>query len=306
MRLYRNLDFALGERCVLALGCFDGVHAGHAAVLSQARALADAHSLPLAVFTFSEPARNFFCHDRIPLILSENDKTDALCALGVDITVSLPLCAEILSMSAQDFVRDIVLGKMRAAHVVCGYNYTFGKGAAGDPALLSEECGRSAVDVTVVPEYRCSGKSVSSSAIRSAIANGDVQTANAFLRRPFSISAEVIDGQHLARRLGFPTVNVIPPAELVIPRRGVYVSRVLFDGKSYFGITNIGVRPTVDVDLLCAETHIFDFEGDLYGKRIRIEFLHFIREETKFEGIDALSRQVLADIETSKQYIKGI
>ena len=306
MILYRDLDFSLDLPCVLALGCFDGVHAGHAAVISRARALADKYSLPLTVFTFSEPARNFFSPGCVPLILSEDDKTALLSKLGVDITVSLPLSADILSMSAQDFVQDIILDKMRASHVVCGYNYTFGKNAAGTPALLSQACAQRGVEVTVVPEYTHSGQAVSSSVIRSAITDGDMQTATAYLCRPFSICASVVDGQHLARRLGFPTVNVIPPQGLVTPRRGVYVSRVLFDGDSYFGITNIGMRPTVDTNILCAETHIFDFDGDLYGKRIRIEFLHFLREETKFESIDALSCQVTSDIEAAKQYIKDI
>ena len=146
------------------------------------------------------------------------------------------------------------------------------------------------------------GISVSSSLIRSLIASGEMEKANKYLGYPYTIVSTVVDGQKLARRLGFPTVNLTPPANVTLPKNGVYVSRIDFDGndRELFGITNIGMRPTVKAEAICAETHIFDFDGDLYGKELRVELLHFIRAERLFDSIEDLREQVQKDIESAK------
>ena len=157
--------------------------------------------------------------------------------------------------------------------------------------------------MSVVPEYRVNGLAVSSSEIRALISQGEVKRASALLGYAYSITSVVVNGQHLARKLGFPTVNVLPQKDILLPKNGVYLTRTSFDGKSYFGITNVGTRPTVDVGLLCAETHMFDFEGDVYGKKITTEFIEFIRPEKRFSSVEAMAVQVHADIEKAKQIL---
>lgn len=300
MQIYKTTDILLTAPCVVALGCFDGVHIGHQKVIGLAREQADRLGAPLAVFTFSEPVKNFFVPDGTPLLCSEEEKLKLLEEPGVDIAVCVPCSEEILSMRAEDFVNEILLRRLHAVHAVCGYNYTFGKNASGNAELLTELCEKSGVGVSIAPCLEYKGSAVSSSAIRQALALGNVECAAELLGRPFSVSAKVINGQHLARRLGFPTVNTVPDPRLALPSNGVYATEIVFDGKTEYGITNVGVRPTVGTDILCAETHIFDFEGDMYGKTVTVKFLHFLRNEIKFPSIEAMACQIKKDIEQAK------
>lgn len=292
--------------CVVALGCFDGVHKGHARVLGIARKKADELGLPLCVFAFSEPPRNFFSPVSVPLLTLREEKLELFESLGVDVAVCVPFDESILSMCAEDFVNNILIGNMKAAHIVCGYNYTFGKNAAGNPELIKDICVKKSIGVTVTPDFTVNGCSVSSSLVRNVIADGDMETAALLLGRPYSICDTVVNGQHLARKLGFPTVNIIPKQGKLTPKNGVYVTRISFDSGTKYGITNIGMRPTVDTHIMCAETHIFDFDGDLYGKKITVEFMRFLREETKFPSVEQLAKQVETDIETAKEFLSGL
>ena len=292
--------------CVLALGCFDGIHLGHKQVIETAKSIADDKKLPLAVLSFDTPPKNAFSEVKTPLIISLKDKSAILEEIGVDYDIITSPTKEFLSISAEDFVNDIILNKLGAKHVVCGFNYRFGAGGKGDTALLTELCERQGVGVTVIPEYTKDGATVSSSRIRRAISEGDTETIKNMLGRYYSITAKVVNGQHLARKLGFPTVNMIPDSSVLLIKNGVYVTRVNLNGEQKYGITNVGLRPTVDTDLLCAETHIFDFSGDLYGKEICVEFLHFLRSETKFESVELLAKQIENDIKKASGYISNI
>ncbi len=301
MQIYRSLDLSFDMPCVLALGCFDGVHLGHTKVILTAKEHAKKLGIPLAVFLFDSPVRNFFVPDSVPLITSPDVKLDLIAKLGVDIAVCVTVSNEILSMPAKKFVSDIIIKKIHAVHAVCGYNYSFGKAAQGTPELISSF----GVDVTVIPEQSLDGETISSSYIRALIKEGNAEKASALLGRPFALYGVVENGQHLARTLGFPTVNIIPAEGSLLPKNGVYVSRASFDGIQKYGITNIGMRPTVNTKIMCAETHIFDFEGDLYGKQLRVEFLHFMRSETRFPNVETMAKQIDADIEAAKKYVRG-
>ncbi len=304
MQIYTDLKFSLDRPCVLALGCFDGVHLGHSAVINTAKKTATSCGLPLAVFTFATPPRNFFVPDSVKMIVTTEKKLDLLDELGVDICICVPCSREIFSMSPEDFIEQIIFSRLAAKHIVCGYNYSFGRGGKGNPQLISDYCAKGHATLTVIDEQIIDGYSVSSSLVRSLISEGDIETANRLLGRPYFLSSRVVDGQHLARTLGFPTVNIIPREELQLPKSGVYVSRTSFDGTYRYGITNVGIRPTVNLGIVCAETHLFDFEGNLYGKDIKVEFLHFIRPEKKFESVEAMAAQIHRDIQTAKKYIK--
>ena len=304
MIIKNDLNFKSDTPCVLALGCFDGVHLGHREVLGTAKKIAESVSRPLCVLTFEQPPRNFFSPSPVPLITSTEEKLGIFERLGVDIAVCLPLSRDILTVEAQDFVREILIKKLCAAHVVCGYDYGFGRGAKGNSALLTELCGEFGVGVTTVGEYKLDGTSVSSSLVRRTVADGDMELSAKYLGRPYSLTSIVVDGQHLARRFGFPTVNIIPEENRLLPKRGVYVTKILFDNEIWYGITNVGVRPTVNTKITCAETHIFDYHGDLYGKSITVEFLHFLREETKFPSVEAMAEQIGIDIAVAKKYVR--
>ncbi len=302
MKICYDNSYISSRACVLALGCFDGVHLGHAAVISEARKIADRLGCECTVWAFREPPRNFYYPGSSPMLTQACEKERLISLLGADNYVGVQFDSDIAGMSPEDFFSEIIIKKMKALHVVCGFNYSFGKNAAGNTDLLSRLCHNNGIGFTATDKISVGGITVSSSLIRKMISDGDTEEAAKLLGHNFSITCEVTDGQHLARRLGFPTVNQIFPPELAVPRRGVYISEITFDGKTFYGITNTGIRPTVGTDTLCAETNIFGYSGDLYGKTIRTELVRFMRPERKFESVEQLSEQVHRDIEYALSY----
>lgn len=303
MLICNSTDIKSIQSSVIALGCFDGIHLGHMAVIGRAKEQADACNLPLVALTFEEPPRNFFSATRIPTISTLEEKLALLEKVGVDVAVCLPLNKEIFSISPEDFIRDILIDALHASKIVCGYNYTFGKNASGNTAQLQKLCDSEKIELSVVPPLMYNGVAVSSSLIRSAVEKGDMEYAAKLLGRPFSMTETVINGQHLARTLGFPTVNTIPASGRLIPLHGVYVTKIHFKNQEKYGITNVGIRPTVNTNILCAETHIFDFDGNLYKEKITVEFLHFLREERRFNSVEQMSAQVNNDIQEAKKFL---
>ena len=303
MILYNDYTHAVSAPSVVALGCFDGVHIGHRAVIEEAVRIAKESGLSSTVWTFSEPPKNFFAPGSVQVLTDKAEKCRRIAELGVDVMFCVDFTEQIAALSPEEFFSEIVIKKLNAKHVVCGFNYTFGAKSAGNAELLSELCERHGIVLTALEPVTLGGVSVSSSLIRSLITSGDVERAREYLGYPYTITSTVVDGQKLARRLGFPTVNLTPRKSTILPKNGVYVSRIDFIGndKELFGITNVGMRPTVKADAICAETHIFDFDGDLYGKELRVELLHFIRAERLFDSIEDLREQVRKDIESAKK-----
>lgn len=302
MKTVRTLDFKLNVPSVVALGCFDGLHIGHRALISEARRAADEQGLALTVFSFSEPPRNFFSPGSVPLLTDIKEKKRLMRSLGVDIFVSVNFSAEISALSPTDFFSSIILERLSAATLFCGFNYRFGNKAEGDAKLLKSLCEANGVGFSAIPPVLVDGNTVSSSEIRRLLALGEVSAAAKLLGRNYSISSTVVSGQQLGRTLGFPTVNQLIDANSAPLQRGVYVTRTRVGRMIKRSITNLGTRPTVDGSTLCAETNLFDFEGDLYGRSIRVEFIEFIRPEKKFDSVEELSAQVQKDIEIAKSY----
>lgn len=288
---------------VVALGCFDGVHLGHRAVILRAVRWAKELGLSCTVFAFESSPKNYFVPNSVPQLTDRRSKISLFEELGVDTVVCVPFDQEIAETSAKDFFHKILCGLLGARHIVCGYNYSFGAKGAGNIDLLASLCDGAGVGLSVLPPITIDGMTVSASTIRNALEEGRLDDAYLLLGRFFSIRSEVVDGQHLGRRLGFPTLNQIFLSTAVIPKHGVYFSRVSIEGtdRQYFGITNIGTRPTVGSEFVGAETHLFDFSGDLYGKEVEVELLSFLRDERKFGSVDELSAQVHEDIETAKK-----
>ena len=306
MNLISSLSYRSPLPSVVALGCFDGVHLGHTAVLSEARERATALGCACTVLTFTEPPRNFFSPRSVPLITDAITKRERIAALGADTLVCVPFSSEIAAMSAEDFFENILLDRLRACHIVCGYNYSFGAKGLGNTVLLEQLCAERGIGLSVLPAVKVGEMPVSSSDIRRAVMEGRPEDAQAMLGRPYALTATVVNGQHLARSLGFPTINQIFPDGMLIPRAGVYASRVTVEGESVFynGISNVGIRPTVTDHTLCCETHLFDFSGDLYGRSVTVELLSFLRPERKFDSIDTLAEQVRADMNAAKKILK--
>lgn len=300
MRTRESLDFYESQAHVVALGCFDGVHIGHAELIRRAKRIAAEHALPLAVFSFEKPPRNFFCSDGIPILTPFEEKKRIMRSLGTDLFVCVRFDFDIAELSAEQFFFGILKEKLKASHLVCGFNYRFGKNGVGDTALLQRLCEENGVTLSIVPPVAIDGITASSSEIRKMLADGNLKSAARLLGRPYSIVSTVVDGQHLGRTLGFPTVNQLFENDATPLRNGVYATRVRMGHSLKSAITNVGVRPTVDGHTLCAETNIFDFDGDLYGKRLRVEFIDFIRPERKFGSVAELSDQVHRDIECAK------
>ncbi len=303
MKVYQTKNFKIEYPCAVALGCFDGVHLGHRAVIERTVGIACGSALRSAVFSFSSSPRNFFSPNSAPVITAHQEKSALIEDLGVDIFVCYPFDADTAASSPRDFFENVLIGQLGATHIVCGFNYTFGKGGKGNADTLRELCNERGIGFTQLPPIDIDGVTVSSSVIRSALEAGDMELAERFLGHTYRLAAEVSDGQHLATKLGFPTLNQVFEKNILIPKRGVYLSRATVDEKKYFGISNIGIRPTVESDILCAETHLFDFDRDIYGKRVSVELLRFMRPEIKFPSVDTLAERVREDIKTAKNII---
>lgn len=308
MKIYSSVTHSSRTPCVVALGCFDGVHIGHAKVISTAREIADRLGCACAVWTFDEPPRNYFIKNGVPLITDKKEKEELIRSLGTDKLISVPFTRETAKISAEDFFENILVRRLKAVHIVCGFNYTFGAQGLGNEQMLEELCKQKGIGFTALQAVSVSGVTASSSAIRDALMDGNTQLAGSLLGRPYALRTIVISGQQLGRRLGFPTLNQEFPTGRLVPKHGVYVTRITVDSekRSFFGITNVGTRPTVGGTSLFAETNIFDFSGDLYGKTVKVEFLNFLREERKFPTLTLLTEQIEKDVLTAKEYIKSL
>ena len=295
---------AVSEANILCLGNFDGVHYAHRTLLREAKRL-KSEKFPFAkcgVFCFEKPSNDYFSPNPPKHLTTLEQKLQYFADEGMDFALIADF-GSLKDLSPEEFVNDVLIGQCACKAAVCGYNYHFGKGGVGTYQLLQKLFPPECV-IAAAPIYK-DGDSVSSTRIRKLLMEGKIQEANALLTTPFSITASVEHGKGLGRHLGAPTFNQIPSEEMLIPAHGVYLTRCAVDGRSYYGLTNVGTRPTVDVDAkVNLETHLFDFEGDLYQKELCVEFLDFIRPEKRFENAEALQKQIQQDIKTVKERLK--
>lgn len=306
MRIFRHLDdlpVALRGAAV-AIGNFDGVHLGHRAVIAEAGQLAHAHGRPWAVLTFEPHPRNLFRPGDPPFRLTLlRAKARFIAELGVDFTVALRFDRAFSSLSADDFIRRILVEGFHAGHVVAGYDFVFGKGRTGNCELLLRAGRTLGFDVTAVHAARDkAGEVFSSSRARDALRRGDAAQAAAILGRAPEIEGRVMQGDKRGRTIGFPTANIALRDHLR-PAGGVYAVRAAIegdngvDGKPIWrdGVANIGRRPTFGGEVEVLEVFLFDFAGDLYGRRLRIRLIEHLRRERAFDGIDSLRAQIAED-----------
>ena len=230
------------------------------------------------------------------------EKSDAIEELGVDVMVAIPFVDKVRMSSPEEFARDILADDLHCRHAVCGYNNSFGYKGAGHPDDLVRLGKQYGFDVTVMEEYDIDGKAVSSTLIREKLAEGNVADFCRLTERLYTISGKVIQGQHLGRKMGFPTVNLSLDTDMALPMNGVYVTNIYVNNLKYHSVTNIGNKPSVGQFAKNAETHIFGFDGDLYGHPVRVEFLELLRPEIKFASIEDLSAQIDRDCRAAKQF----
>lgn len=290
---------------VAALGIFDGVHIGHASLIARATEERDKlrkKSIPAVCIVWSL----FETPKCASSITTLEEKLNLFAELGVDYAV-IEHFDEVKHLSPEEFVADTLISKLDCRCAVCGFNFHFGSGGKGDAETLSRLLSQSGASTAVVPPVVCeNGSVVSSSIIRTLIENGDMEEAAILLGRPFSINFPVVHGKHLGRTIGIPTVNQNFPDGHIIPRCGIYSSSVEIDGKVFMGVTNIGSRPTFENDAAVnSETHIIDYDGFLYEKKIKVSFHKRLRDEIKFSSSDELCRQIAEDIKLTREYFSS-
>jgi riboflavin kinase/FMN adenylyltransferase len=281
----------------VAMGSFDGVHAGHQEVISLAEASARQIGAPLGVITFDPHPRVYFRPDGPPFRLQKTDQqARALESLGVEILYVLPLAAELAEMSPEQFAREVLVGSLGVRHVTVGFDNTFGKGRAGTPEVLQQLGDQLGFSVSVAREVGDEAGKFSSTAVRQAIREGRPEEAAAILTRPFAIEGAVQRGRQLGRKLGFPTANVALD-DYAVPKFGVYATRTRMpDGRLLPGVANIGINPTVTgVTAPLLEVWLFDFDEDIYDQVIETDLIAFLRPEEKFDSLEALTAQVMED-----------
>lgn len=283
--------------CVLTIGAFDGLHRGHAALLAKVRERATARGLVAAAISFEPLPRGYFSPVPLKRLASVREKLQGFADAGIDELLLLRFDAHLVAMSAADFVRAVLVARMGAREIWVGSNFRFGHDRVGDVALLEAMQGEGRYEVRVLDAVtNGDGERISASRVRGALAAGDFAHARELLGRPFTIGGRVVRGQRLGHVLGYPTAN-IRLGKRVPPVTGIFAVRVRgVAGAPLPGVASLGVRPTLSGDgEMLLEVHLFDFEGDLYGRRIEVEFVAKLRDEEKFSDLDALRAQMDRD-----------
>lgn len=290
---------------VIALGFFDGVHLGHAALLRRTVEAAAQRGVTPAVFTFDRPPKEVVTGVPCPLINSAEDRRELVRRLyGIQEVIMVPFDREMMTTPWDKFVTDILVGRYHAVHLVAGHDHHFGHKNQGSPELLQEKCAELGLGCDIIPKVEVGGITVSSTYIRRLVELGQISRANRFLGHPHTLTGSVRHGRGIGSSRLYPTANLIIPLHVLVPSHGVYVTRAtLPEGASYAAVTNVGTRPTVNNGTdITVEACLLDFEGDLYGKTLRLEFFEHLRDEVRFDSLDALKAQIAADAEATRRY----
>ncbi len=287
---------------VISLGKFDGLHMGHKLLLSQMMHKKQ-QGLKTVMFTFDIPPKTLVEREQEGVLTTNAEKEYIFGKTGIDYLIEYPFTDEVRFMEPEVFVK-MLAEKLNVRCIVAGRDFHFGYNRKGNYETLERFAPVYGYETIIVEKMQYENRDISSSFIREEIKAGRIVRANMLLGYEYFVRGTVIHGRKLGRRLGIPTVNLIPPTEKLLPPFGVYVSRVLIDGVSYGGITNVGQKPTIEGGSpVGVETHIFDYDEDLYGKEIDVQFLDFLRSEVKFDSVTELQKQMIRDVERGKVYL---
>lgn len=296
-------DFLLNKKTVVTLGKFDGIHRGHKKLIDEARRIADEKGYLLVVFTFKVAPDCKFDYMSGDVINTMPEREFLFEKRGVDILVEYPFDEETANMPPLDFLESVLKNRLNAQSVVVGTDWTFGKMGEGNSDLLKASQKLFDFSAVVIDKETYEGREISSTYIKEELNAGNMETVNILLGYPYTIVGQVVHGKELGRTIQVPTINIELDADKIVPPYGVYSSKIILDGTEYYGVSNIGIKPTVGEDnKLCIETHIFNFNENIYDRTVEIQLFHFERPEMKFNDIDALKNQLNRDIEFTKSY----
>ncbi|MDE7197267.1 MAG: riboflavin biosynthesis protein RibF [Lachnospiraceae bacterium] len=292
-------EFYLKKPSAVALGKFDGIHLGHRKLLNRVLEQKK-RGFQAVVFTFDTSAAFFFGKEEKELS-TRDEKRAVFSQMGIDVLIEFPLNPDTAATEPADFVSRYLAEQMRTVYLCAGPDISFGKGGDGDYGLLASRAGIYGYQVELIDKVRVDGKEVSSTRVREAVRAGEMEAAARMLGAPYGISGRVVHGRALGRRLGMPTANLLPEGSKLLPPNGVYYSRIILEGRTYRGITNVGCKPTVSEErIMGVETYLYDFEGEIYDRDITVELLAFRRAERTFDSVEALRRQIEEDVESGR------
>ena len=301
-----TINFHIDDPTVVTIGKFDGMHKGHEAIFNRMLEYKD-QGLKLVVFTFDMPVSVVLKGSRGKVLTTRVEKRRIFKALGVDYLIEFPFNEKTASISADEFIDDFLVESLNMKAIVMGSDCRFGHRGIGTPDMLRRYAHNYGYEVEVIDYLTSQGEKISSSNIRRLIEQGDIGKANELLMKPYFFYGEVVHGNEIGRKLSIPTVNLVPKENKLIVPNGVYFSIVNIDGENYRAITNIGTKPTVEgeaSDRIIIESHIYDFNKDIYGKEVTVSILDFLRPEMTFSSLDALKDQLKRDVQQGEIWHK--
>lgn len=289
-------DFYLEKDTAAAIGKFDGVHIGHRRLLEEILALRR-KGMAACVFTFDPAPSAFFGRSEEPELTTKEEKRLLFERMGVDILIEFPMTAQTAVIPPEEFVREILAARMNTCFIAAGYDLAFGAGGAGRADLLRRLGPDLGMEVKIIEKVCLDGREVSSTYVRECVESGDLETAQRLMGIPYMVAGKVAEGRHIGRTLGFPTVNILPAGNKLLPPKGVYYSGVRTGGRICRAISNVGCKPTVtDEKVIGVESYLYEFDREIYGEEIEVYLHAFRRPEKRFESVEALRRQLEEDI----------
>ena len=298
----KTTEFRIGQETAVAIGKFDGFHRGHQKLLNRIKEQKE-RGLASVVFTFVPSPAAFFSKEPEQDLTTIEEKRKIFEEAGVDYLIEYPFYQEIADMDPEIYISKVLVEQLNAKCIVAGEDVSFGKKGLGDCRLLKEKAMQYGYEVVIIDKVLDKGKEVSSTYVREAVRQGDMELADQLLGQPYHVGGTIVHGRHLGSSLGMPTVNIVPPEQKLLPPNGVYFSYIKMNGNTYQGITNIGTKPTVSGEaVMGVETYIYDFSRDVYGQEAEVYLLHYKRPEMRFDGIEALKAQMATDIAKGREY----
>lgn len=302
MKYIKNTtEFLINEPTAISLGKFDGIHRGHELLLEELMHQKK-KGLATVVFTFDIPPRKTICDEEQKVLTTNEEKMHMFATFGIDYLIECPFTPEVMNMEAECFI-EMLVKQLSVKCIVAGEDFCFGHNRRGNYKMLQEYAKKLSYEAVIFPKMKEEEREISSTYVREEIEKGNIELANKLLGYPYFISGTVKHGNQIGRTIGFPTINLIPAKQKLLPAYGVYITKVLIDGIVYHGITNVGKKPTIEgQNPVGIETHILDFNQDVYEQNVVVTFIKRIREERKFENLDALLEQMRKDANTARYY----